>query len=455
MSSTLDTSLTLEEIRSIAKEAYLYGWPMSENYNTFFSYINDGHKTNQILNEARVYTPEDKTVVTPNSDTPYSYIWADLRSEPLVITVPTIPKERYFSFQLIDLYTHNFSYIGTRTTGSEERRNYLLAGPNWTEVPLPASIESEVLHCETELCLALVRTQLFNPDDLDAVKEIQARYRVQTLSQFLDTDSPQAAPEIESWPFPLKGVLGKTLNLFSTLDFLLQFCPTHPSERALMRRLAKIGIGTDRPFQLEDLTPEVQGALQEGVAAAWEEFARFEENELGHGIVTSSDLFGTRRFLKNNYLYRFAGAKIGLYGNSMEEAYYPMYTSDSQGGKLDGAQFDYTLTIPKFQLPAKAFWSITMYDKETQLLIDNPIDRYLVNSPMWDDFAKNDGSGPGQEGSVTFYIQSTEPADPEHKKNWLPAPNGRFYMTMRLYLPGNLVLNGNWTQPELHGTSRA
>lgn len=446
--TVINPEMNLREARAIAKDAYLYGWPISENYNTFFSFINQGNTTNQILNEARVYTPEDKTVVTPNSDTPYSYIWADLRAEPLVITVPSIPEERYFSFQLIDLYTHNFAYIGTRTTGSSERSSYLLAGPGWKDKTPPAGIK-QVFHCETELCLALVRTQLFDPNDLDNVKEIQARYRLETLSQFQDAPAPPAAPVIDSWPVPLKGQLGKTLNLFSTLDFLLQFCPTHRSEVKLMERLAKIGIGNgaDSPFDMESLSPAIQGALQAGVADAWEEFAKFENEKLASGEVTSGDLFGARRFLKNNYLYRFAGAKIGLYGNSREEAFYPMYTQDSRGHELNGGN-QYELTVPADQLPAKAFWSITMYDQETQLLVDNPIDRYLVNQPMWDLFAKN------SNGSVTFYIQFAEPQDDKQKQNWLPAPNRYFYMAMRLYLPKDVVLNNEWTPPELSKVNR-
>jgi hypothetical protein len=50
---------------------------------------------NQIFNNARVYTPEDRAIQTPNSDTPYSFVVADLRTGPLVLSVPPSTRLRY------------------------------------------------------------------------------------------------------------------------------------------------------------------------------------------------------------------------------------------------------------------------------------------------------------------------------------------------------------------------
>jgi hypothetical protein len=173
-----------------------------------------------------------------------------------------------------------------------------------------------------------------------------------------------------------------------------------------------------------------------------EDFAAFMKR-VNAGEVTSGDLFGTREFLKNNYLYRFAGAKLGLYGNSREEALYPPYFVDAQGEQLDGAKHAYVLRFEKGQLPpAEAFWSLTMYDGPTQYLVANPLKRYLLNSTMLDSFKY------GADGSLTFYVQKDSPgADKE--ANWLPAPNGPFYCIMRLYIPQPTMFNGQWRQPPL------
>ena len=180
----LAAEITPAEARAIAKEAYIYGYPMVDSYRIQHAYFVNRESPefkapwNQIRNIPRVFTPEDKAVQTPNSDTPYSMLGMDLRVEPIVLTAPPIEKERYFSIQLIDLYTFNFDYIGSRATGNDGGA-FLIAGPNWTgEAPRGVN---KVIRSETEFVLAAYRTQLFNPDDLDNVKEVQSGYHAQTL----------------------------------------------------------------------------------------------------------------------------------------------------------------------------------------------------------------------------------------------------------------------------------
>src|SRR5438874_4223031 len=165
------------EARAIVKEAYIYGFPLVDNYRIQYGYFVDRQNPefkapwNQLKNIPRVYTPADTAIQTPNSDTPYSFIGMDLRAEPMVLTVPKIEKERYFSIQLIDAYTFNFDYIGSRTTGNDGG-SYLIAGPNW-KGETPKGVK-KVLRSETEFVLGFYRTQLFNPADLDNVKKVQA-----------------------------------------------------------------------------------------------------------------------------------------------------------------------------------------------------------------------------------------------------------------------------------------
>jgi hypothetical protein len=194
------SNITPDEARAIAKEAYIYGYPMVDNYRIQHAYFvdtkNPEYKApwNQIRNIPRVFTPDDKAIQTPNSDTPYSFVGMDLRAEPIVLTVPAIERKRYFSIQLIDLYTHNFDYIGSRTTGNEGG-SFLVAGPGW-KGDTPKGVQ-KVIRSETELVLAGYRTQLFNPGDLDNVKKIQAGYKAQPLSAFLGQPAPKSMPPID------------------------------------------------------------------------------------------------------------------------------------------------------------------------------------------------------------------------------------------------------------------
>src|SRR5882672_4301476 len=194
------TSVTPAEVRAIAKEAYIYGFPMVDNYRIQYTYFADSTGPefkapwNQLVNTPRVYTPADTTIQTPNSDTPYSFVGMDLRAEPLVLTVPVIEKKRYYSIQLVDAYTFNFAYIGSRATGSDGG-SFLIAGPNWKGTA-PKGVK-KVIRSETEFVFVVYRTQLFNPEDIDNVKKVQAGYKAQTLSAFLGTPAPRAAAAID------------------------------------------------------------------------------------------------------------------------------------------------------------------------------------------------------------------------------------------------------------------
>jgi hypothetical protein len=170
-------------------------------------------------NIPRVYAPADTTVQTPNSDTPYSMLGLDLRAEPIVITVPLIEKDRYFSVQLIDAYTFNFDYIGSRATGNGGG-SFLVAGPSW-KGETPKDVE-KVFRSETELALAAFRTQLFNPDDLDKLKEVQPGYKAQALSAFLGATAPKTAPVID-FIKPITPAEEKTSpQLFNILNFVAE-----------------------------------------------------------------------------------------------------------------------------------------------------------------------------------------------------------------------------------------
>lgn len=438
-------NVTPAEARAITKDAYIYGFPMVDNYRIQYGYFVDSKGAefkapwNTISNTAQVFTPADTAIQTPNSDTPYSFLGLDLRADPIVLTLPPIEKNRYYSIQFVDQYTFNFDYAGSRTTGNEGGI-FLVAGPHWAGT-VPKGV-TKVIRSETEFVLALYRTQLFDPADIDNVKKIQAGYKVQTLSEFLGkSTSPSVAPVDFVKPLT-RDEETKSLRFFSVLNFILKFCPTDPSETELMKRFNKIGIGAGKTFDPDKLSSAMKDDLTKGMADAWADFEKLKKQEIDTGKVTSGDLFGTRAYLKNNYLYRMAGAAMGIYGNSKKEAMYPVYTVDAGGQPLNGAN-RYTVRFAPGQLPpVNAFWSLTMYKLPQSLLVANPINRYLINSPMLPHLVKD------VDGGVTLYIQNKSPGK-EKEPNWLPAPKEPFMAVMRLYWPKQAALDGTWKQPPM------
>lgn len=420
----------IAETKAIAEAGFIYGLPIVMNYAVMHDFVINKDSGqwkapfNTISNEHRVFTPDDTAIPTPNSDTPYSMAWLDLRAEPMVISVPAVDKKRYYSVMLNDGNTFNYGYIGSRATGSDAG-DYMIAGPNW-KGEAPAGIK-KVFNSTTEFSLAVFRTQLFNEKDMPSVEKVQAGYKVQPLSAFLKQPAPPAAPAID---FPkITKEMVKT-NFFDYLDFALQFAQAGPEEAEIRAKLASIGIGPGKKFAFKDLSVEHKAeillGMKEGESKV--EKAALEIGKPINGWHVGSG-FGDRDFYKGNWLLRAAAAKAGIYGNNAVEAMYPMTKTLADGTELDGSKQKYALTFAKDQYPpVNAFWSVTMYDGKTQLLVKNPLNRYLINSPMLPSMKKN------KDGSLTLYIQNDSPGK-DKEANWLPAPDGPIYLVLRLYWP--------------------
>jgi hypothetical protein len=445
--ASAQTAPSPKETKAIAEEAIICGLPLSMYYKIMNQYAIDKDSGqfkapfNTIKNEPKVYTPADTAIVTPNSDTPYSFLFLDLRAEPVVLCVPEIAKDRYYSVMLTSQYTFNFGYIGSRATGNGAGC-YAVAGPGWKGAT-PAGVK-KVFTSETEFALATYRTQLFNTADIDNVKAIQAKYEAKPLSAFLGKPALAAAPAID-WP-KIDAATEKK-DVLSYLPFLLQFAPPiGPAavEVPLRQKFARIGIEADKQFPTVKLTDADKAAVAEAAkAAATAIKAKIETmGKLVNGWTVVNSGIGDRALYDGDWTQRAAVAVAGILANDPAEAVYPITRKDGNGQPLDGSKHNYTLTFPADAFPpVNAFWSVTMYDGKTQLLIKNSIDRYLINSPMLPDLKKN------ADGSLTVYIQRDEPTDPVQKANWLPAPDGPIYIVMRLYWPKEATLNGKWQPP--------
>jgi hypothetical protein len=362
-----------------------------------------------------------------------------------VLSVPAVEKGRYYSVQLSDGNTFNYGYIGSRTTGNDAG-DYLVVGPDW-KGERPAGIKT-LFRSSTQSSLVIYRTQLFSPEDMPNVLKVQSRYKVQPLSAYLHQPAPPAAPAIN---FPKINPQLMKENFFAFLHFAAQFAPPTPEEGEIRARLARIGIGPGRRFDFKDLSPEHKAAVSLGMKDGEK---RVDEAvaTVGKGINgwrVGGMAGGDRASFRGDWLRRAAVAKAGIYAADPAEAAYPFTRTDSRGETLDGSKHNYTLTFAAGELPpVNAFWSVTMYDSRTQLLIQNPINRYLINSPMLPNLKKNN------DGSLTIYIRKDSPGT-DKESNWLPAPNGPIYLVMRLYSPKTAppsilpLGEGTWQPPPI------
>lgn len=432
-------------------QAYIYAYPMLANYKAMYEFSIDKSSPkykgpfNTIVSDSHAFTPKDTSVVSPNVDTPYSILQADLRAEPIVFCIPDIPKERYYSIQLIDMYTFNYGYVGSRTTPGVEGC-YMITGPRWRGAT-PARI-LRVFQSDTQFSLLIYRTQLFGANDIANLKKIQAGYTVQTLSSFTHQPPPPPPPPVE---FPKITDDAFKTDFPKFLNFLLQFCPEVAEEAALRLQFATIGIGAGKPFDIAQLSPgrrtELEAAVKDAYASIQDRRDQIGKNIKGWRVGAP---YGSRDFYHGDNLRRAAAVMARIYGNDPEEEIESGTTTDVIGAPLDGSKHAYTLTFAANSLPpVNGFWSFTIYDAKTQLLVENPINRYAINSTMMSSLKKN------PDGGITLYIQKDDPGG-DKKTNWLPAPNGHIYMIMRLYWPRKSPppsilppMEGSWDPPGL------
>ena len=427
-------------MRDLARRAYVWGYPSVDLYAILRGQALERTSPefkaplNAIGHARSVATPQDRVVIAPNVDTPYSHAWMDLRAEPVVLTVPAFERERYLSLVLFDLYTWIIGYVTPRTHG-QAGGDFLVVPQGWNG-SVPPGIR-DVFRSTTTLALGMFRTQLLGADDLKNVHALQDRMQLRPLSAYLGRPVPA--------PPPLPPLV-PALNLrehptdpafFEVLNWMLAFMPPLPDEVAMRRKFRSIGVQPGQPFapsrtQLSAIT----AGMQQGLQTMRERAAR---------VRSSAELFGSREFLGNDYLTRAVGAMLGILGNAAEEYLGVGWQADARGQPFDGSR-RYRIRFAPGQLPpVEAFWSITVYTQQ-RLLYANPLNRYVINSPMLPTLQRD------ADGGLTIHVQHDSPGA-ERESNWLPCPSGPFVLTLRTYLPQEAIRSGRWTAPPVEPIS--
>ncbi|MFV1970559.1 MAG: DUF1254 domain-containing protein, partial [Acidimicrobiia bacterium] len=399
---------TPEEIAAIAEEAYVWAFPMLMGYRygyaTFLQPASPAYAgpANQgPYGEAATLDHTFKEVISPNADTPYSFALLDLRAGPVVLTVPEVAG-RYYVMQFEDLFGYNELFIGSRATGSDAG-SYLLVGPRW-DGDIPDGFTSS-FRFETDLVFLIGRSQLLGADDQPALAEVMAQYRLEPLEVYQGGEAPVLEPF--HWPAWDDGASRDERFIEYVNKLLTLGEPPHPDEIEMFERFATVGIGHGLPFDPDGLSTETREALGNGVSSARAAMAEASES-MGvnvNGWMTM-DPFGNREFYGDDYMKRAAAAMIGWGGNDRIEAHYPMARGDVDGNPFDG-NGKYQVTF-ETKPPVNAFWSVTMYDTSYDgtagYLVENAIDRYLIN-------ATTEGLIEDDAGRLTITMQRDEPTD--------------------------------------------
>jgi hypothetical protein len=423
--------LSAQQARAAAKDAYIFAYPLVLNYRTMYMQaIKQGGFGKWLHLGAS--SPADTDIVTPNNDSPYSYAWVDLRAEPWVLTMPRIEKGRYYTSQWDDLWAYVVDNPGSINDGNAGG-SYLVASPDWHGT-VPKGIK-RVIRGESSILGTLTRTQMIGGvADMPNVKRIQGEYKLQPLSAFLKRPAPAAAPAV-NWPAWAEGD-ENTDKFWSYAALMLQFVKPNPADAAAYEKLRALGVEAGKPWDPARLDPASLAAVRQGVDDAHAEFTKAGNDPK----LDSGALFGNRERIGQDYLSRTLGVVLGIFGNVREQAVYNQVPLDGNGQPLDGSKASYTITFPKGQTPpVKYFWSFTMYKVPERWLVANPINRYSISN-------RTPGIKFNADGSLTIYVSHQSPGK-DKESNWLPAPDGPFWMIQRNYGPDESVIHHTYKLP--------
>lgn len=370
---------------------------------------------------------------SPNNDTLYSRAWVYANEEPVILSVPAIP-DRYHSVELVDFRGDNFAYVGKRATG-DAAGHFAIVGPGW-KGSLPAGI-TLLPASSTTWSFAQIRTYVKGPADLPAARAIQDGYKLTPLSQWMDPNAkPAPAPEI--WqPLDRKA---DALNEWRTINRALLEFPTDAADADLLRSFARIGVGPGLEIDALDASTKrgLARAAVDGRKIIFGGFAGGYGQTQVNGWNYPPKQTG-RMTQSRDWLLRAIQPAVGFIANDPIEAVYLNVSVDGESKPLSGKNRYVIHFAPGAQPKVKAFWSITMYNEKTNL-VANPINRYSIGD--------RSGMQPHADGSLTIYLQKDSPG-PDKASNWLPAPDGGFFLFLRAYLPEADIVDQTWQPPKV------
>jgi hypothetical protein len=430
----------------LALQAFIYGFPYVYNAMTRYKWTNVQQDiihvayapVNTFWHAGEVTDASWREGGCPNNDTAYSLAWVDLSQEPVILTIPDIPTDRYWTMELVDFTSDNFAYVGQRQ--GTKAGHYALVGPGW-EGTLPNGVEPIEPQSPTPWVFIAGRTVVNGKEDLPNVHAIQAGYKLTPLGYWgMPEDQIPTTRDVYKPPLAALGS-DDPLGAWKTLNAMLAENPPPAHHAVLLKQFADIGVGPglDVEQQPEVVKQALQRAAAKGMLLLRQQFLS--------GIWVQRLVNGWRYppvdegRLGDKFLMRAAvQSLVGICANDPIEAVYLVNLTDDAGEPLVGSR-KYELTFPKgMNPPVDAFWSLTVYGSDYNL-VTNPINRYSIGD-------RTPGVKANADGSTTFYFQNESPG-PDKESNWLPTGAEGWFPILRMYMPHPEVVNATWECPAI------
>jgi hypothetical protein len=441
--------VTSSETARLAREAYIYGYPlvtfdMVRKQQTNVSKPDAERAPMGQLVRMRNYPPVERRATAVNADTLYTLVWLDVFTEPWIFSIPDMG-DRYYIMPMHDGFSEVFMAAGALLTGGKPQ-TYAITGPGWSGT-LPECVEQ--VKAPTPMVWICGRIYCTGtPEDYAAVHALQDQFSVVPLSAYGKPYTPQSGTVDPS--LDMKTSVRMQVNsmdiesYFYYLAKLLKANAPKPEDAPIVEHMARIGLVPGQDFD-----PSKLGILGRAVIKAVPKLALLEMGmRLKKQPTTNGWLYFTSGVgnFGTDYVLR-AMANLAVPGwNRPQDAIYPLSQKDANGDAYDGAKYKYAMRFEKGKMPpVDGFWSLTMYDADF-IFVANPINRYTLS--------QRDALITNLDGSIDLYIQAESPGK-DKEANWLPAPKGVFNLMMRLYGPPKTppsILDGSWTPPPVKRT---
>jgi hypothetical protein len=444
--SPTGTVMTPEYAATVARFAYLWGWPLVNNLNRAIGVkdlpgpgrvggVIPGSPPGHVSMLTDYISAEEHYVTCPNQDTVYGAGFQHTDTIPVVIQVPDFGN-RFYTYQIADARTNSFGQIGKQY--GTKPGFYALVGPNWNGT-IPAGITG-VLHAPTDLVAVFPRVfQDDTPEDKAAIQPLLNQIVVYPLSEFdgkmktMDWKSTPSFPAPPSTGGETKWVIPE--KFFDELPIILKQIPPMPGEEVMYTTFQSLLDAAAKDPKLKQVLTQTAIAAEKELISPLFEFHN-NGKPVGNGWTSPSN--GAN--WGYDYLSRTATSKSNMYDNAPNETRYIYTDFDSTNQRLNGAHA-YTVTFAEGQTPpVDGFWSLTLYNKE-HLFAPNSLGRYSLGT-------KSKSMKKNADGSLTIYVQNSSPgADKE--TNWLPAPKEDFSLYIRAYWPKPEIMDGKWIPPHI------
>ncbi|WP_413289378.1 DUF1254 domain-containing protein [Bdellovibrio sp. HCB337] len=426
---------------AIAKEAYLWGYPMVRFERTrklLTTTPGYGHAPiNTFFHATRLAGPNEKGMSNPLPDTLYSSAFLDLRQQPMVLQIPKITN-RYYSLQFMDANTTNVSFVSSRTQGAMAGK-FFITGPNFIGAT-PAGFQQ--IRASTNHLWVIGHIEAPFESDVKSAVSLLKKYDLKPYNVYLGKAKMAKTPDLVAkvtTNMDPRGLAKAGVQFFDELGTALRENEPTNLEPAIMERFRSIEVGPGLRTSRITNVREMREAYERAIASAEIDMNNTVKKDLikmrnGWSYITRGDGFG------NNYTLRAAMSKVYFAETNSIESIHPVTRVDRDNIRLNGNS-TYILRFNKNRLPpVSAFWSVVTYNSRDKSLVENSLRRYSLGS-----YSKGLLQNP--DGSVDIYISANEPSG--KTTNWLPAPRGNFYVMMNMYHPSTDVISGKYQLPGL------